>query len=72
MSLQTEPAPARMSPGYVQRQLRTMDEIILSIRDASKAGQITASEKERALLADDVEAHARRVIQLSHELREGR
>ena len=58
---------------HVRRQLHTMDEIILTLRDAAKAGRIDHSHKrDLEILADDVDAHARRVIQLALEIREGR
>jgi hypothetical protein len=60
-----------LSPGHVQRQLRIMDETLLSIRDAAKCSHITGSKAELQRLADDVESHARRVIQLALEIREG-
>ena len=66
-----ETAPT-LSPGYVRRQLRTMDEMVLSIRDASKANQIDLTKTDRDVLADDVESHAKRVIQLALEIRDGR
>lgn len=65
-------AQASMSPGYVRRQLRTMDEMILSIRDAAKAGKIDLSHSDRELLASEVWEHARRVTQLSLEIGEGK
>jgi hypothetical protein len=60
-----------LSPGHVQRQLRIMDETLLSIRDAAKCSHISGSKSELENLADDVESHARRVIQLALEIREG-